>query len=110
MTSLSSPIPTTEAITTTGTDSHYVELHMRRLGARIELRAVSIQFFAVTGRYDADELGVEIVDEEEAIDAASDLEALAERYLDASGDLGRCDRGWGEAVEEILFPAHAIAA
>jgi hypothetical protein len=102
-------IPITQPITATGTDSHYVELHLRRLGARVELRAIDIQYFAVTGRYDADELGVEIVDEEEAIDAASDLEALAERHLEATGDLGRCDQGWGEAVEAILYPAHAHA-
>ena len=105
-------IPITQPITATGTDSHYVELHLRHLGARVELRAVDVRYFAVTGGYLNDELAVEIVDEEEAIDTASDLEALAERHLEATGDLGRCDMGWGEAVEAILYPApdHAIAA
>jgi hypothetical protein len=98
------PITTNTPISTTGTDHNYVELYMRRLGAVIELRAIAVEYNAFSGRYLRDELGCELVGEEEAIDAAVDLHHLAYLYLDAQGN-GRgysTPSGFGEAVEKAL--------
>jgi hypothetical protein len=71
-----------QPLTTTGTDNHFVEFFMDRTENGIELRAVAVEYRAFTGRYIREELGVETVSEEEAIDAASDLQGAANAYLD----------------------------
>jgi hypothetical protein len=86
-----------------GTDSVYVELHMRRLGAVIELRAIAVEYNAYTGRYLRDELGCELVCVEEAIDAAVDLQHLTNQHLDERGDRGyAAPCGFGEPIEKAL--------
>jgi hypothetical protein len=101
-------------IACTGTDSIYVELHLRRLGAVYELHIVLIEYHHSTGRYDRDELAREIAhDGDEAIDVAADLECLALRRLEERKALGWTDRDFGEAVGTILprlLPAQALAA
>jgi hypothetical protein len=95
------------AISTIGTDHVYVALNMRWLGERIELTATAVSYNSYSGAYLRDELGVEIVDVEEAIDAATDLQHLAHLHLDANGQ-GRgysSPRGFGEAVELALDAA-----
>jgi hypothetical protein len=98
---------TGNAISTVGTDNVYVALHLRWLGARVELTATAVSYNAYSGAYLRDELGVEIVDPEEAIDAATDLQHLAHLHLDAHGQgrgyVSPC--GYGEAVELALDAA-----
>jgi hypothetical protein len=103
-----SPNPVTgEALSTVGTDTVYVTLHMRWLGARVELTATGVSYNGFTGAYLRDELAVEIVDVEEAIDTAVDLQCVGYLWLDAQGH----GRGYsspcpfGEAVEKALDAA-----
>ena len=101
--SLATLPPTTEAIARTGTENVFAELHMRRLGERIELRAILIDYSPFSGRYITDEIGLDIVEEEEAIDAATDLEGASRDRLEAMNALGWRDCGFGEAVERIIY-------
>src|SRR5690349_9638638 len=97
-----------------GTDDTFVELSFRRLEAMIELVATRVEYSAYTGKYLRDELGREVVAEEDAVNAACDLEWIAADNLDATDERGYADpMGFGEAVEleldSIAIP-YAVAA
>ena len=106
--SVSSIAPATTAIATIGTESTYCELHMRRLGAVIELRADYVEYVAFTGRYIRETIKTEHADDtDDAIEAATDLEwAAAEHLVNMDVRDGWKDpAGWPETVEKILESA-----
>src|SRR3954447_17928626 len=74
-----------------GTDDTFVELSFRRLGELIELVATKVQYNAYTGMYLRDELGREVVAEEDAGSVACDLEWKAADNLDETDDRGVAD-------------------
>jgi hypothetical protein len=95
-----------------GTDDTFVELSFRRLGgALVELVATRVEYNAFTGKYLRDELGREVVEEEDAENAAVDLEWIAQGNLDETGDRGYADPcDFGEAVDRELVSIYAVAA
>lgn len=94
-----------------GTDDTFVELSFRRLGAMVELVATRVEYNAYTGRYLRDELGREVVEEEDAVNAACDLEWIAADNLDATDERGYADPcGFGEAVEREFDALYPMAA
>ena len=94
-----------------GTDDTFVELSFRRLGGLVELVATRVEYSAYSGRYLRDELGREVVEEEDAENAAVDLEWIAQQNLDETGDRGTKDPcGFGEAVDLELIALYAMAA
>lgn len=96
-----------------GTDDTFVELSFRRLGALVELVATRVQYLPISGQYIREELGREVVEEEDATNAACDLEWIAVDNLDQTDDRGyAAPCGYGEAVERELaaIAAPAIAA
>ena len=107
--SLATVPPTTEAIARTGTENTFAELHMRRMGEMIELRTILIDYSPFSGKYVTDEIALDLVEEEYAVDEASDQEGAARDRLEAIGALGWKDCGFGEAVERLLYSgAHSI--
>jgi hypothetical protein len=112
---------TAPVISRIGTDDVFCELSFRRLGDEtIELVCTRVEYSAYTDRYLRDELGREVVSEEDAENVAVDLEWLAVENLDATDDRGVADPcGFGEAVERELaatakedrdnYMRHAIA-
>jgi hypothetical protein len=102
---------TAPVISRVGTDDTFVELSFRRLGGMVELVATRVEYNAYTGRYLRDELGREVVKEEDAENAAVDLEWIAQKNLDETNDRGTKDPcGFGEAVDRELVALYAIAA
>jgi hypothetical protein len=93
-----------------GSDDVFVELSFRRLGALVELVATKVEYNAFTGRYLRDEIGRDVVSEEDAVNTACDLEWMAADALE--GIDGYADpMGFGEAVEaELDATAYAVAA
>ncbi len=90
----------------------FAELSFRRLGAgTVELVCTRVEYSAYTGRYLRDELGREVVEEEDAENAAVDLQyaakaALGDGYYSLPAD--PCD--YGTAVDRELEVLYAIAA
>jgi hypothetical protein len=102
--SLATVPPTTEAIARVGTENVFAELHMRRIGEKIELRTILIDYSPFSGRYVTDEIDLQhYEDDGEAIDGASDMECAARDRLEALKALGWRDIGFGEAVERIIM-------
>ena len=102
--SLATMPPMTEAIARTGTENVFAELHMRRMGAeKVELRTILIEYSPFSGKYVSDEIALDLVEEEEAIDFAVDHEGAARDRLEAMKALGWRDCGFGEAVERIIY-------
>jgi hypothetical protein len=94
---------TAPVISRIGGDDVFVELSFRRLGELVELVATKVQYNAYTGMYLRDELGREVIEEEDAENAAVDLEWIAQKNLDETNDCGPADPcGFGEAVEREL--------
>jgi hypothetical protein len=95
-----------------GDDDTYVELFFHRLGYDVvELVATRVEYTDLTGRYTRTEIGREVVGDEDAVNAACDLEWMAVEFLDGiDGYADPC--GFGEAVERELdaIATHAIAA
>ena len=89
----------------------FAELSFRRLGGQIELVCTRVEYSAYTGRYIREELGREVVEEEDAENAAVDLQyaakdVLGEEYYALPAD--PCD--YGTAVDRELVSLYAIAA
>lgn len=101
--SLATLPPMTEAIARTGTENTFAELHMRRMGEMIELRTILIDYSPFSGKYVTDEIALDLVEEEYAIDEAVDMECAARDRLEVMNALGWRDIGFGEAVERIIF-------
>ena len=101
--SLATLPPTTEAIARTGTENTFAELHMRRMGEMVELRTILIDYSPFSGKYVTDEIALDLVEEEYAIDEAVDMECAARDRLEAMNALGWRDIGFGEAVERIIY-------
>lgn len=106
--SVSNIAPATTAIATIGSENVYCELHMRRLGAVIELRADYVEYVAFTGRYIRETLKIEHADDaDDAIEAATDLEWMAAAHLVTMDvrDSWKDPAGWPETVMKILDAA-----
>jgi hypothetical protein len=101
-------------VSTIGDETTYVTLTTRRLGAVIELVTGLTIYHGLTGHYEYEELGREIADDEDdAIDAATDLEYAAQdrlRIMDV--DFWKEPAGFPEALMRAFdaAAAHAIAA
>ena len=107
--SLGTVPPTTEAIARTGTENTFAELPLRRLGEKIELRAILIDYSPFSGKYITDEIALEhFEDEGEAIDGATDIECAARDRLEALNALGWRDCGFGEAVERVIAGSYNV--
>ncbi len=107
---------TTEVIARTGGEYTYVELKMERVGAAIVLVAELVLGSRYSSREDRDELHSEVFLEEDpedtenlAIDAATDIERIADARLEDLGVFGWKDRDFGAAVEAFLEMRRADA-
>jgi hypothetical protein len=94
-----------------GGEDIFAELSFRRLGGQIELVCTRVEYSAYTGLYDRDELGREVVEEEDAENAAVDLQyaakaALGDEYYSLPAD--PCD--YGTAVDRELMSIYSVAA
>lgn len=102
-------------VSSIGNENTYISLFMRRLGAKIELVTEMTIYYPLSGRYEVEELGREIADEEdEAIEIATDMEYVAQdklKIMDVT-DSWKEPCGYPEALERIFetSAAHAIAA
>jgi hypothetical protein len=98
-----------------GDENTYVTLTMRQLGSVIELVTGLTIYQGLTGHYEYEETGREIVDDEdEAIEAATDLEWAAQaklKVLDVT-DFWKEPGGFPETLERVFqtSTSHAIAA
>src|SRR3954452_17430989 len=98
-------------ISRVGGEDVFAELSFRRLGGVIELVCTRVEYSAHTGRYLRDELGREVIEEEDAENAAVDLQWIARDSLDETGDRGYADPcHFGEAVDRELVTLYSIAA
>ena len=80
-----------------GSDDTFAELSFRRLGdGMVELVATKVQYNAFNGKYLRDEIGREVVEEEDAENAAVDLQYAAKEALgdDYYSDARRSLRLW----------------
>lgn len=98
-------------ISRVGGEDIFAELSFRRLGAMVELVCTRVEYNAHTGKYLRDELGREVVEEEDAENAAVDLQyaakdALGDEYYALPAD--PCD--FGTAVDRELMAIYAVAA
>jgi hypothetical protein len=98
-------------ISRVGGEDIFAELSFRRLGAMVELVCTRVEYSASTGLYIRDELGREVVEEEDAENAAVDLqyaakESLGDDYYSIPAD--PCD--FGTAVDRELESIYAVAA
>jgi hypothetical protein len=97
-----------------GDENTYITLRMRRLGAKFELTSDLTIYYPLSGHYEAEELGREIADDEDdAIEAATDLEWAAQAKLKAMDvDFWKEPTGFPEALMHAFdaAAAHAIAA
>lgn len=98
-------------ISRVGGEDIFAELSFRRLGAMVELVCTRVEYSAYTGLYIRDELGREVIEEEDAENAAVDLQYVAKEYLgDDYYSLPADPCGFGEAVDRELDSIYAIAA
>lgn len=99
-------------ISRVGGEDVFAELSFRRLGdGQVELVCTRVEYSAFTGKYLRDELGREVVEEEDAENAAVDLQyaakaALGDEYYALPAD--PCD--YGTAVDRELETIYAVAA
>lgn len=99
-------------ISRVGGEDIFAELSFRRLGdGQVELVCTRVEYSAFTGKYLRDELGREVIEEEDAENAAVDLqyaakEALGDDYYSLPAD--PCD--FGTAVDRELVSIYAVAA
>ena len=98
-------------ISRVGGEDTFAELSFRRLGAMVELVCTRVEYNGYTGMYLRDELGREVVEEEDAENAAVDLQytakaALGDEYYSLPAD--PCD--FGTAVDRKLEAIYAVAA
>jgi hypothetical protein len=102
---------TAPVISRVGGEDTFAELSFRRLGAMVELVCTRVEYNAYTGRYIRDELGRDVVEEEDAENAAVDLQyaakaVLGNEYYSLPAD--PCD--FGTAVDRELMSIYAVAA
>jgi hypothetical protein len=103
---------TAPVISRVGGEDVFAELSFRRLGdGQVELVCTRVEYNAISGKYLRDELGREVVEEEDAENAAVDLqyaakENLGDDYYSLPAD--PCD--FGTAVDRELMSIYAIAA
>lgn len=90
-----------------GSDDVFVELSFRRLGELIELVATKVEYNAYNGRYLRDELGREVIEEEDAGSVACDMEWAAADALE--GIDGYADPVGFETAVELELAATAKA-
>ena len=102
-------------VSSVGNENVYITLTMRNLSAKFELVTELTIYYPHTGRYEAEETGREIADDEdEAIEAATDLEWAAQaklKVLDVT-DFWKEPGGFPETLERVFqaSTSHAIAA
>jgi hypothetical protein len=86
-----------------GSDDTFVELSFRRLGEVVELVATRVKYEGVNGFPLRDELGREVVSEEDAGSVACDLAWVAKEALDETDDYRQpYPLGFEEAVLKEL--------
>ena len=98
-------------ISRVGGEDVFAELSFRRLGGQVELVCTRVEYSAFSGKYIREELGLDVVEEEDAENAAVDLqyaakEALGDDYYTLPAD--PCD--FGTAVDRELVIIYAVAA
>lgn len=97
-----------------GDENTYVSLRMRRLGAKIELTSDLTIYYALSGHYEAEEMGREIADDaDDAIEIATDFEYAAQDRLQIMDvDFWKEPGGFPECLMLAFAAAtaHAIAA
>jgi hypothetical protein len=102
---------TIKPLTTRGTDKTFVKFSARREGSAIVLSAVLVQYNVFSGSELHDVLDTKMVEEDDAVNTACDLEWIAEKRLDETNDLGtKYPCGFAEAVEKWLDTAELKAA
>jgi hypothetical protein len=94
-----------QTVSSIGNENIYVTLTMRYLGTRIELVSELTIYYALSGHYEVEELGREILDDEdEAIEAATDLEYAAVdklKIMDVT-DFWKEPGGFPETLDRIF--------
>jgi hypothetical protein len=98
-------------ISRVGGEDTFCELSFRRLGGQIELVCTRVEYSAFSGKYIRDKIGRDVVEEEDAENAAVDLQyaakaALGDDYYSLPAD--PCD--FGTAVDRELVTLYALAA
>jgi hypothetical protein len=94
-----------QTVSSIGNENTYITLTMRYLGAKIELTTELTIYYAISGHYEVEELGREILnDEDEAIEAATDLEYAAVARLQEMdiNDYWKEPGGFGETLDRIF--------
>src|SRR3954447_235571 len=102
-------------VSSIGNENTYITLTLRHLGAKIELVTELTIYYPLSGRYETEELGREIADDEdEAIEIATDMEwaAVAKLNVLDINDYWKEPGGFSETLDRIFQTsvAHAIAA
>src|SRR4051812_33994742 len=100
-------------VSSVGNENTYITLILRHLGAKFELVTELAAYYPHTGRYEVEETGREIADDE-AIEAATDLEWAAQAKLKVLDVTDFCKEpgGFPETLERVFqtSTSHAIAA
>jgi hypothetical protein len=98
-------------ISRVGGEDTFAELSFRRLGGQVELVCTRVEYSAFSGKYLRTELGREVVEEEDAENAAVDLQYAAKENLgDDYYSLPADPCSFGEAVDLELVSLYAAAA
>src|SRR3954462_11384118 len=102
-------------VSSIGNENTYISLIMRNLGAKIELVTELTVYYPLSGRYEVEELGREIADDEdEAVEIATDMEWAAVdklKIMDVT-DFWKEPGGFPETLDRIFQTSavYAIAA
>ena len=102
-------------VSSVGNENTYITLILRHLGTKFEVVTELTIYCPHTGRYEVEQTGREIADDEdEAIEAATDLEWAAKsklKVLDVT-DSWKEPGGFPETLERVfqISTSHAIAA
>jgi hypothetical protein len=95
--------PVDTPVASLGEDDRYVAFDFRMLDSGlVELRAVYNDYSPHTGRYSYEEVDRKVVDAEDAIDFAVDMERDAAGFLADMNIGGHADGRFAEGVEKAL--------
>jgi hypothetical protein len=95
--------PIADSLASIGEDDQYVAFDFRMLDSGlVELRAVYNDYSPYTGRYSYEEIDRKVVEAEDAIDFAVDMERDAAGFLAELNIGGYADGHFAEAVEKAL--------
>jgi hypothetical protein len=103
-------------VSSIGDENNYISLILRRLGAKFELVTELTVYFPISGHYECEELDRQIIeDEDDAIEAATDMEyaAVAKLNIMDVADYWKEPGGFPETLDRIFQTSlehHTIAA